>query len=71
MWAFFEPLRGELKKKHFFVLLLGAMGLLPANYFGRNADTIWVGFGILILWWFAVVMLFCTCQYFKNKSKKQ
>lgn len=58
---------GEMKKSHIVVNVIGALGAFPAIMLARKVDTIWVLFGIYILWWLVVVLTYLTYCYLKNK----
>ena len=64
MKKFFQPLREEYNNK---VTLVGALIIFPAVMLGRKVGSIWVLFGIVLLWWIIVVFTYLSYRYYKSK----
>jgi len=68
MNSFFEPLKGEFKwNPHGIINLIGALGIIPATYIGRYADSIWASLGFIVLCYAIVWLLYLTYCYFKTE----
>ena len=65
---FWEPMTVEMNKGHIIVNFIGSLGAFPAVMLARKVATIWVMFGIIILWWLLVVLIYLTYCYLKNKE---
>ena len=64
MREFFQPLREEYNKK---ITIIGSLIIFPAVMLGRKVGSIWVLFGIVLLWWIIVVFTYLTYRYLKSK----
>ena len=67
MKKFFQPLREEYNNKNNKVTLVGALIIFPAVMLGRKVGSIWVLFGIVLLWWIIVVFTYLSYRYYKSK----
>ena len=64
---FWAPMREEFNKEHFIVNIMGALGIIPCGWIGRELDNLWISWGAFLLWWALVVLIYLTYRYFKNK----
>ncbi len=64
---FWAPMKEGFNKEHFIMNFMGALGIIPCGWISRELDNLWVGFGVLILWWALVVLFYLTYRYLKNK----
>ena len=72
MKKFFEPLRGEAKKEHYILNIIGNFALIPISYLmGGFTRNFWLFAGLFLLWWFFIIFVYLTFCYFKNNHKKQ
>ena len=61
---FFAPLK---EKHNIRINLVVALGIFPAVMLGRNYGSVWITLGIILLWWFIVVLSYLTYHYLKSK----
>ena len=63
---FWAPMREEFNKGHFIMNFVGSLGIIPCGWVSRELDNFWIGSGVLILWWAAVVLIYLTYRYLKK-----
>ena len=63
---FWAPMREEFNKGHFIMIILGSLSSFPCGWISRELDNFWIGAGVLILWWVAVVLIYLTYRYLKK-----
>ena len=63
---FWAPMREEFNKGHFIMNFVGSLGIIPCGWVSRELDNFWIGSGVLILWWVAVVLIYLTYRYLKK-----
>jgi uncharacterized membrane protein len=72
---FWAPMREELNinKEHVIIDIIGALGIIPAEYLSREiGGGFWLFMILLIIWWALVVLIFLTYRYLKaNKYDSQ
>jgi hypothetical protein len=64
---FWAPMREEFNKEHFIINIIGALGIIPSGWIGRELDNLWISWGVFFLWWALVVLIYLTYRYLKNK----
>ena len=64
---FCAPMREEFNKEHFIINIMGALGIIPSGWVGRELDNLWFSWGFFLLWWALVVLIYLTYRYLKNK----
>ena len=68
MKDFWKPLQGEFKwNPNGILCLIGALGIIPAIFVVRYADSFWSSMVFFILWYAIVYLTFLTFLYFKDK----
>jgi hypothetical protein len=60
-------MREEANKEHFIMNIMGALGIIPSGWVGRELDNLWFSWGFFLLWWALVVLIYLTYRYLKNK----
>ena len=63
---FWAPMREEFNKEHLIVNIMGALGIIPCGWIGRELDNLWISWGSFLLWWALVVLIYLTYRYLKN-----
>ena len=67
--AFWAPMREEFNKEHFIIPIIGSLGIIPAEYLSREiGGSIWLFMILIITWWALVVLIFLTYRYLKSKQ---
>lgn len=61
---FFAPFKEKHNNR---INLVVALGIFPAVMLGRNYGSVWITLGIILLWWFIVVLSYLTYHYLKSK----
>ena len=64
---FWAPMREEFNNEHFIINIMGALGIFPSGWVGRELDNLWISWGVFFLWWALVVHNYLTYRYLKNK----
>ena len=64
---FWATMREEFNKEHFIINIMGALGIIPSGWIGRELDNLWISWGVFFLWWALVVLIYLTYRYLKNK----
>jgi len=63
---FWAPMREEYNKEHFILNIMGALGIIPSGWIGRELDNLWISWGALLLWSVLVVLIYLTYRYLKK-----
>ena len=63
---FWAPMREEFNKEHFIMNFMGALGIFPSGWIGREYDNFWIYCGVFLLWWALVVLIYLTYRYLKK-----
>ena len=68
MSKFFNPLKEEFKWNPYgWLNLVASLGIIPVVYFSRYVDSLWICWGLFLLWYFLVYFTYLTYRYFRNK----
>ena len=67
--AFWAPMRDEFNKEHAIINIIGALGFIPAEYLSREiGGSFWLFMILIITWWALVVLIFLTYRYLKSEQ---
>ena len=65
---FWAPMREEFNKEHFIMNFMGALGIFPSGWIGREYGNFWIYCGVFLLWWALVVLIYLTYRYLKTNK---
>ncbi len=51
---FWAPMRQEMRKEQIIPIIISSLGIFPINYFAKEIGSIWIVWGLLLIWFIVV-----------------
>ena len=59
-------MRQEMRKDQMWPAIIASFGIIPSNYFAKEIPSIWVSWGLLLIWFGIVYFFYLVYLYFKK-----
>ncbi len=59
-------MRQEMRKDQIWPTIIASFGIIPSNYFAKEIPSIWVSWGLLLIWFGIVYFFYLVYIYFKK-----
>ena len=59
-------MRQEMRKDQIWPTIIASFGIIPSNYFAKEIPSIWVSWGLLLIWFGIVYFFYLIYLYFKK-----
>ena len=59
-------MRQEMRKDQMLPAIIASFGIIPSNYFAKEIPSIWVSWGLLLIWFGIVYFFYLVYLYFKK-----
>ena len=59
-------MRQEMRKDQIWPTIIASFGIIPSNYFAKEIPSIWVSWGLLLIWFGIVYFFYLVYLYFKK-----
>jgi len=59
-------MRQEMRKDQIWPAIIASFGIIPSNYFAKEIPSIWVSWGLLLIWFGIVYFFYLVYLYFKK-----
>ena len=59
-------MRQEMRKDQMWPAIIASFGIIPSNYFAKEIPSIWVSWGLLLIWFGIVYFFYLVYIYFKK-----
>ena len=63
---FWAPMRQEMRKDQIWPAIIASFGIFPINHFAKEIPSIWVSWGVLLIWFGIVYFFYLVYLYFKK-----
>ena len=63
---FWAPMRQEMRKDQMLPAIIASFGIFPINHFAKEIPSIWVSWGLLLIWFGIVYFFYLLYLYFKK-----